>query len=163
MSLNSPERQVYSQRGPAGFEGSDVETCTKTDDAARQVRVAPAQAQPDPSKDFWIELNATLDAFFTVISASKERLAELTAEIAKRDRLISLLDSQNVSLRARLGLADNGAAEKLIPCAARTSTAGAREPAEQRPFLSAQDGAAPAGPGPARSIWHKLTKLEREL
>ena len=112
-----------------------------------------------PTREFWAELNATLDEFFAVIQASNDRLAELSGEVVKRDSLIALLEAQNTALRTRLGLLDP-APEKAAAFNLRSASV---LPGPATPVPASVPIAAPAGPGPARSIWHKLSQLDRDL
>lgn len=149
--MNLPERRVEQQRSPAEPESNITElrpadraTRVTIDNRASLFTPAEVQTRPDPA--FWTELNATIDEFFAVIGQSRTYIAELSSELIKRDAMISVLEAQNVALKARLGIAD--------------SAPTPRNPESRLPELS-------SGQPPAtdrrndRSIWDKLTNLER--
>lgn len=75
----------------------------------------------------------------------RTRIADLSSEMIKRDARISLLEAQNVALRARLGIGDSAppAAGNVDPTDPRTA---------QIPSNDRRND---------RSIWEKLTNLER--
>ncbi len=98
----------------------------------------PTEAQSGPDPAFWTELNATIDEFFTVVAQSRTKIAELSLELEKRDAMITLLEAQNVSLKARLGIADSA------PNPPKTNS---ETPTDRRGH---------------RSIWGKLSDLERD-
>lgn len=143
--MNLPERRVEPQSSPAEPE-SNITELRPADRAARlsvEVRSSlftPPAAQTGPDPAFWIELNATIDEFFTMIAQSRARIAELSSEVAKRDAMITLLEAQNGSLKARLGIADS-------PPPSNGATA--------KPETSAT-------PAPRTGIWGKLANLERD-
>lgn len=153
--MNLPERRVEQQRSPAEPE-SNITELRPADRGGRggiesrpaaPKRLDPEIQNADPA--FWTELNATIDEFFSVIAQSRTRLSELSSEIIKRDAKITLLEAQNVALKARLGIADSehrassSMSEKLLDPPGAPVV-----PPSNRP----QD----------RSIWQKLTNLERE-
>lgn len=151
--VNLPERRVDQQRSPAEPE-SNITELRPADRAGRtgnELRPAPLKAHEleiqntDPA--FWTELNSTIDEFFAVLSQSRARLSELSTEIIKRDAKITLLEAQNVALKARLGIADS---ERRSP-----STDGTLLDPPGSPAIP------PSDRQQGRSIWHKLTNLER--
>lgn len=148
--MNMPERRVEQQRSPAEPESNitelrPIERSVRVNGDARPspLKSPDAPAGPDPA--FWAELNSTIDEFFAVIGQSRARIAELSSEMIKRDAMITLLEAQNVALRARLGIADSKPATRT----------GEPKPADPSTTPLSTDRRSD------RSIWEKLTNLER--
>jgi hypothetical protein len=157
--VNLPDRWVEQQRSPAEPETNITELrpiAERTSRVGAEFRAEAAsvsQEQSTPNSAFWSELNSTLDEFFTVIGQSRDRIAELSTEVAKRDGIITLLEAQNIALKARLGIADNAPAARAVGSGPRV-----QEPIAPPP----QTNSASTEPRKDRGIWGKLTNLERD-
>ena len=108
-------------------------------------------ALAESPKAFWDELIATLDEFAAVVRASRERISELSSEITRRDSVISLLETKNAALQARLGIVDGASPNAAIgqPPRAATAVDSAPAPASVEPAVN------------DRGIWRRLIRLER--
>ena len=145
-----PERRVEQQRSPAEPESNitelrPIERSARVTADTRPSTLNPPNVPAGPDPTFWAELNSTIDEFFAVIGQSRARIAELSSEMIKRDAMITLLEAQNLALRARLGIADS------MPLT-RTDDPKPADPCAT-PLSSDRRN--------DRSIWEKLTNLER--
>jgi hypothetical protein len=104
---------------------------------------------------FWVELNKTLDDFFSTITASKEHIKRLNDRLVESDNRIEFLTTENAVLREQLESRDSRPGSNAEP--ARSAS----PPPVPDVCVNTPPSGIPMEARARRSIWSRLSGLER--